>query len=141
MSDISTTPLKLFAWVVILFGAVLCLAGFNATLAPVDLLYKIFHPGEGDAIWGDHLRFSTGVMGAVSFGWGLTFLSLAKLTSSMERALAKTLWSSISTGLIAWFVIDGVISLANGFWVNAISNVVIAILYVLALRKSGVLKA
>lgn len=141
MTDISTTPLKFFAWVVILFGAVLCLAGFTLTLAPVDMLYKIFHPGEGDAVWSDHLRFSTGVMGAVSLGWGLTLLTLAKQTPSMDRALAKALWNSISTGLMVWFVIDGVISLANGFWVNAISNVVIAVVYTAALRKSGVLKA
>ncbi|WP_427452683.1 hypothetical protein [Litorimonas sp. WD9-15] len=140
MSEINIFPLKLFAWVVILFGAVLCLAGFTLTLAPVDLLYKVFHPGEGHAVWGDHLRFSTGLMGAVTLGWGLTLLALAKHTAIMNAASVKALWGSVTTGMIIWLVIDSVISIANGFWVNALSNAVIAAIYFWAIGKSGVRK-
>jgi len=140
MSEINIFPLKLFAWVVILFGAVLCLAGFTLTLAPVDLLYKVFHPGEGHAVWGDHLRFSTGLMGAVTLSWGLTLLALAKHTAIMNAASVKALWGSVTAGMIIWLVIDSVISIANGFWVNAISNAVIAVIYFWAIGKSGVRK-
>ena len=140
MSDINTAPLKFFAWVVTIFGAVLCLAGFAATLAPIDLLYKIFHPGPAEAIWGDHLRFSTGLMGAVTLGWGLTVMALAKYSSAINAATVKALWNSVTTGMIIWFIVDGIISIANGFWVNAISNTVIALIYIWAIQKSGVRK-
>ena len=141
MTDINIFPLKLFAWVAIIFGAFLSLSGFVATLAPVDILYKILHPGDGHAVWGDHLRFSTGLMGAVSLGWGMTLLALAKHTPIMNAASAKALWGSVTLGLIIWFIIDGVISIATGFWVNALSNTVIAVVYFWALGKSGVRKA
>lgn len=130
-------PLILYAWVITLFGAVLCLAGFAATLAPIDLLYAIFHPGPGDPVWTDHLRFSTGLMGAVTLGWGLTFLSLAKHSANLGAA-TKPLWGSVTTGMLIWFIVDGVISVANGFWVNVVSNIVLIALYFWAISASGV---
>lgn len=137
MSNINTTPLKLFAWVVIIFGALLCFAGFSFTLAPVDALYKLLHPGEGHAVWDQHLRFSTGLMGVITLGWGMTLLALAKHSSDMGGAVAKALWNSVTIGMIVWFVIDNTISVTNGYWVNAISNSVIAVIYLWAIRKSG----
>lgn len=141
MSDMNTAPLKLFAWIVIIFGAVLCLAGFTATLAPVEFLYKILHPGPAEAIWGDYLRFSTGLMGAVTLGWGLTVLALAKHSSAMSATTAKAVWNSVTNGLIIWFVVDGIISISNGFWVNAVSNTIISLIYLWAIHKSRVRKA
>lgn len=140
MSELNIFPLKLFAWVVIVFGALICLGGFTFTLAPIDLLYQILHPGDGHAVWSEHLRFSTGLMGVVTLGWGLTFLALVKHMPTMTATTAKALWGSVTTSLMIWFIIDGIISISNGFWVNAISNTVIAVIYFWAIAKSGVRK-
>jgi hypothetical protein len=139
MIQISATPLKTFAWAVIAFGAILMLAGFTATHAPVDLLFQLFHPGPGDPVWGQHMRFSTGLMGAVTFGWGMTLLALAQHSPAMGAA-AKAVWSSVTIAMTIWFIVDSIISIANGFWVNVVSNVVLGLLYLLATHKSGVWK-
>jgi len=140
MPSINMQPLKLLGIFIALFGAVLCTAGFAATLGGVDAIFRLFHPGEGHPVWSEHMRFSTGLMGAVSLGWGLTFYAIAKHSADMGEATTKALWKSITIGMIVWFVIDGIISISNGYWVNAVSNTVIAILYYAALKTSRVFK-
>lgn len=133
-----TKWLTLTAWVIILFGALICLGGFAATLLPVDILYQVFHPSDGQAVWSEHMRFSTGLLGAVTFGWGLTLLSIVKATPELKREIARSLWTSITCGLGVWYVVDSTISVANGYRVNAVSNTIIMALYMFAIRQSGI---
>jgi len=141
MTPLNPRPLTLFGLFVAAFGLFLCFAGFAATLMGVDFMFKLFHPGEGHAVWSEHMRFSTGLMGAVSLGWGLTLYAKAKHSAAMPAATAKALWASVTIGMVIWFVIDTIISVANGYWVNGISNLCVVALYLLAIRLSGVMRS
>jgi len=137
MTILNPTPLKLFGLFVTLFGLILTTAGFTTLLGSVDGIFKLFHPGESHPVWSEHMRFSTGLMGAITLGWGLTLFSLAKHSHEMPIATARAVWTSITLSMMIWFVIDTVISVSNGYWVNGLSNAIVSGLYFLALRQSG----
>ena len=54
-------------------------------------------------------------------------------------------WSIINVALtlalIIWYVIDGIISIATGFGLNAVSNTAFAIAYFIPLLASAALRA
>lgn len=131
--------LKLWAWGVILFGAVLASGAFAATdnvVRPIfDLLGNAF-PAEPDA----HHRFSLGLMGAVSVGWGTTLLGVFKAIFGLRRDSAAPFWRAILVATVVWYVIDGYISYATGFALNIVSNTLLVALLLIALFKSGALR-
>lgn len=139
MSTFWQNWLKLWAWGVILFGVVLAAGAFAATDAVVrpifDLLGNPF-PAEPDA----HHRFSIGLMGAVSIGWGLTLLGVFKAVFGLARDDATPFWRAILNATIIWYVIDGYISYASGFALNIVSNTALLVLLLIALVKSGALR-
>ncbi|MDP3491927.1 MAG: hypothetical protein Q8R82_02350, partial [Hyphomonadaceae bacterium] len=74
MSKIWRSWLNVWGGLVIVFGAVLAGAGLEATDAVAEALFGIL--GSGISEWTPHLRFSVALMGAVTMGWGTTFIAL-----------------------------------------------------------------
>ena len=79
----------------------------------------VFLPGEMDAPAGDAGSFAMGVTGAVLVGWAAMMTIL--LTSRSTRSLPDT-WRALAVGLVAWFVVDGVVSIAAGAFGNLVLN-------------------
>ena len=131
--------LKLWAWGVIIFGVVLASGAFAATeglVRPVfDMLGNPF-PAAPDA----HHRFSIGLMGAVSIGWGLTLLGVFKAIFGLTRDSAAPFWRTVLVATVGWYVIDGYISYATGFALNIVSNTLLVTLLLIPLIKSGALR-
>jgi hypothetical protein len=131
--------LKLWAWAVIIFGVVLASGAFVATEALVrpifDLLGNHF-PTEPDA----HHRFSLGLMGAVTIGWGLTLLGVFKAIFGLTRDSASPFWRAVLVATLGWYLIDGYISYATGFTLNIVSNTLLLALLLIPLFKSGALR-
>ena len=79
----------------------------------------VFLPGEMDAPAGDAGSFAMGVTGAVLVGWAATMLVL--LTGGSTISLPDT-WRALAVGLVAWFVVDGIVSIAAGAFGNLVLN-------------------
>ena len=120
-----------WCWAVIGFGIVLVGAGFAATDAPAMLLLERF--GGQPVVPTAALRFSVGLMGAVTLGWGGSLLALA--SAGLANEVARPLWRRIGWAVLAWYLIDSVVSVATWFWPNAVSNTVLAACFWLIVRR------
>jgi hypothetical protein len=139
VTDFWKNWLTLWAWGVIVFGAILALFAFPETELPSRLFYDLIQnpvAAEPDR----HFRFAMGLMGCISMGWGLTMLTCFKAAAMLEGEQAKSIWRSFTFAALFWFVTDSVASIYTGFPLNAVSNAVLTILYWIPVWRSGVLK-
>ena len=126
-----------WAWAVVAFGAVLIGGAFAQTDAAVRVLYATF--GGAEPRMDAALRFSIGLMGAVSLGWGLTVLAVASVSGGFDITTARRLWRRIGLAIGAWYAIDSTISIATGYPLNAVSNTVLVAAFLLILARGGML--
>jgi hypothetical protein len=135
MSAFWRTWLNAWAWVVIVFGLVLAGGGLDATDTVAEAAFAIVG-GGAPLEWTPHLRFSVALMGAVTMGWGVTYLALF-MAAHRLGADAAPVWRLAMIGMVAWFVIDSALSVATGFWMNAVSNTGLAIGCLVPVLASG----
>lgn len=86
-------------------------------------------PGTIDAFDERAVRYITlahGVLGAVMIGWGVTMVFA--ILGPLRRGVAGA-WSSLVVSLAAWCIPDTTISLALGFWQNALINLGFVLLF------------
>ena len=121
-----------------IFGAVLSGGAFEATSGPVRLVLSSLN-GPSPALFDPPLRFSLGVMGAVSIGWAVTLFFVIQEAIRLG-AQGRPLWNAITAGMISWFVIDSTLSVATGFGLNVAPNIALAGMYVAGLIGGGVWK-
>lgn len=126
--------LTIWAWGVIVFGAALAGAGFAASDGVAMALLDIMGPMPA-AIDSAH-RFAIGLMGAVTMGWGMTFLAFFQLSDAAPPAPAA--WRTMAIGFAIWYLIDSAISIHTGFALNAVSNTALLILLLIPLFSAGV---
>ena len=122
-----------------LFGLVLAGGAFDATSGPTRLLYGVLNaaaPFEPDAT----LRFTLGVLGAVTVGWSLTLLAAIRAASLLDRPAARPVWSLIALSVVVWWAIDSALSAATGFALNIAPNTVFAAAFLVPMIRSGVLR-
>lgn len=138
MSDFWKSWLNIWAWGVFTFGAILALFAFPATELPSRLFYDLIQkPVPADP--GAYFRFAMGLMGCISMGWGLTMLTCFKAAAMLEGAQARSIWRGFTFAALFWFVTDSIASIYTGFPLNAVSNTVLIVLYLIPVVKSGVL--
>lgn len=130
------------AWAIFvaLFGLVLAGGAFAATDGLTEALFTLFGnplPANIDA----HHRFAIGLMGAVTMGWGLTYWVAFKALFALDTATAAPIWRYMLIAGLIWYVIDSAISIATGFWMNAVSNTILILLFLILLFKSGAIKS
>lgn len=118
---------------VILFGAVLAGAASPMVDVPAMTLLRLFG-GHAPAVTSE-LRFAVGLMGAVSLGWGASLLEMARTSALLAPDQRLILWGRVSWAVVAWFVIDSVISIGTGFWPNAVSNTLLLAWFSWAVRR------
>lgn len=126
--------MTLWCAAVMLFGLVLAGGAFEATSAGVNALFAILD-GPGTIAYEPVLRFALALMGAVTLGWGATVLAVVRGTANLPAQQAAPLWRAITMALLAWYVIDSGLSIATGFWRNAVSNTVIIGWYLLIAQR------
>ena len=118
-----------------LFGVVLAGGALEATSGPVRLVLANLH-GPGSALFDPTLRFSLAVMGGVSIGWAVTLWVLVRAACGLGPG-SRTMWMAITAGMVAWFVIDSSLSVATGFGLNVLPNILLAGMYLVGLIASG----
>ena len=102
------------------------LATIGATEGYTTIFDLVFLPGEVDAPAGNTASFAMGVTGAVLSGWAT--IMLVMLTSRRASALQETWWA-LTAGLVIWFVVDGIVSIAAGALGNLVLNLGFVVLY------------
>lgn len=123
---------------VFIFGAVLAGGAFEATSGPVRLVYEGLQ-GAGPLNLDPAMRFSLAVMGGVSIGWAMTMLLVILAAIELGDG-ARSIWVALTLGLATWFVIDSSLSVATGFALNVVPNIVLMATYLVAVVASGRLK-
>jgi hypothetical protein len=139
MSKVWQNTFSAWAIFVALFGLVLAGGAFAATDSLTAAVFSLFGnplPADIDS----HHRFAIGLMGAVTLGWGLTFYGAFKALFALEPAKAAPIWRYLLGVSLLWYVVDSGISIATGFWMNAVSNTIVMVLFLILLVKSGAMK-
>ncbi len=127
-------------WLVVVSGGVVA-AGLVMVLMPAltRRLFSLLVFASPETIDGfgalpaRYVALAHGVLGAVMVGWGAALLVV--LFGSFRRG-AREAWSIVAVSVAAWFVPDTALSLATGFWQNAVLNVVVAALYIVPLAAT-----
>lgn len=120
-----------------IFGVVLAGGAVEATAAPVQAILSLLSGGSAITI-DQTLRFSLGVMGAVSIGWAVTLHLMIKAAIPLG-AQGRPFWNAITAGMMSWFLIDSALSVATGFALNVVPNTLLLLAYLIGLRGSGAL--
>jgi hypothetical protein len=140
MTQSNRTWLTIWAWGVVIFGVVLATFAVPAVDGLGRMIFELLGnpaPAEPDA----HLRFSVGLMGCVTIGWGVTILAAFRAAWALPPAQASGIWRLIVISAFSWFIPDSLLSIATGFGLNVVSNVVLLVLLLVPVLRSGVLKA
>lgn len=127
-----------FCLSLVLFGALLSAGAFAPSSGPIAGLMAILSGGE-TIVLTSALRFCLGLMGAITIGWAVMIFGVMQVAFKLG-AQGRPLWDAITSGLIIWYVIDGVCSIATGFALNIIPNTALAAMYWVGLTQSGARK-
>lgn len=138
MSGFWRTWLNGWCAVVGVFGVVLAGGSAEATSAPVRILLDILNGPEPLAIEGP-MRFGLAVLGAVTIGWSLTLYAAIDAAHRLGP-MGAPVWRMILASGLVWFVIDSALSVATGFGLNLIPNILFVAGLVAPLAAAGVLR-
>jgi len=123
---------------VLVFGLVLAGGAFEATSAPVRMIYGNLQ-GPADLVLDPAMRFTLAVMGWVSLGWAATMFLMMRLAFSFGDR-ARPVWMGLTLGVLVWFVTDSTLSVATGYGLNVVPNTLLLSTYLIAIFASGALK-
>ena len=120
-----------------LFGLILFGAGWASTDWAARGVFALFGNLLPDAP-DRYLRFTTSLMGAVTFGWAATIYVAFRVLWAMPANSAEN-WRLLTAAILIWYVIDSAASVANGFAANAVSNTLIIALFLVPVIRARVL--
>lgn len=131
--------LTVWCGAVALFGVVLAGGALEATSYPVYFTLNMLNGAE-EITFDAAMRFSLAVMGAVSIGWGITLFAAIKAANQLNRQTSRQVWFLITLSVVSWYVIDSILSVVTGFWMNTIPNTVYMATFLLPIVVNRVLK-
>ena len=140
----ATKPLNLAwmtGWCVALglFGMILAGSGFEVTSGPVRILFDVLN-GPGELDLNPYMRFSLALLGAGTIGWSLTLMAIIRVANQLEKQVSKRIWIGLAASIVIWYVIDSILSIATGFWLNAVSNTIFSATFLIPVIRSDVLR-
>lgn len=116
------------------FGLLFAVGSHDATDGPVrflaDLLFLRLGDGPGELTNTNHL--ADAILGGVMAGWGAMMWLLADRLLTRMPSEVKSI---LTISLLVWFPIDSLGSIASGAWLNAISNIAFAAMFLVPLRR------
>lgn len=86
------------------------------------------------------MRFSLGVLGAVSIGWSITLLAAVRAANQLDRLSGRPLWAMITASVVCGYLIDSTLSIATGFWMNAIPDTILLAAFLVPVVRCGAMK-
>ena len=138
MTGLWATAVKAWCVGVIGFGAGLALGAFPQTDGLAQAYYDlVVWPLDGAGGFGDEVRLTIGVLGAVMMGWGLMMLGLVDLAARVGAPA----WRLMTQAMTVWCVVDSAISVGIGVPGNAVANLVFYALFLAPVLLGGGLRA
>lgn len=134
MTDFWRRWLAVWCLAVFGFGLLLAGGGLPATDGPVRLL--LGQLAGGPIEFTPALRFSMAVMGPVSMGWAITMWAAIR-AADMLGSRGGPIWRLVTAGAVTWFVIDSLLSVATGFALNVVPNILYIAAFLLPMRAIG----
>lgn len=130
--------LTVWCFGVLVFGALLVTAAVPGFDGAIRGLVILFSGGSVDAAALDQpiVRFGLGLQGALTIGWALTIFPLLRAAD----ALGAPVWRALTFAMLVWYVIDSAISIATGVALNAVSNTVLMVAFLIPVLASGALR-
>jgi hypothetical protein len=123
-----------------LVGLMIAGSGFEATSGPIQMVFDVLN-GPGELELNPHMRFSLAVLGAVTIGWSVTLMAAIQAANQLETHVSQPIWALITAAIVTWYIIDSSLSIATGFWLNAVSNTIISAAFLIPITRSGLLRA
>lgn len=120
------------------FGGILAGAGFDGFKVGEKLMLTLQNP-ISEPVFNDIERFSFGLIGAITIGWGLT-LSYFFLAAHAGNTGNK-MYRQAFVVLIIWNLVNGYISYRTGFQLNIASNLLLSLSFVIPLYWTGKLQS
>lgn len=120
--------LKAASAIVSAFGVIVALSAWPITAAPGDLLADLaFWPLDGmPRIDTPAARLLAAIAGGVMFGWGITLWLVTAYVLPKDPHAAETI---VRAGIVSWFVLDSLASVAAGAPLNAVLNIGFVVLF------------
>ncbi len=137
MKSLWSTWISLWCWGVVAFGILLVAIAVPGIDGPARALLVMFSgdPATADIVGLPAVKFGIGIQGALCIGWGLTTLAFVR-----TPGIGAGQWQAITVAIFAWYVIDSAISVATGFWINAVSNTILFAAFLIPVIGSGALR-
>lgn len=127
--------LTVWAAAVIIFGIVLATAGIPGADGLVRMLLTMLGGGEPVEMT-PALRFAAALMGCVTIGWGMTTWGILRAIDRLGGS-AQPVWRTLTAAILVWYFADSTLSVITGFGLNAVSNTVFLIAYLIPAAKLG----
>lgn len=131
-------------WMVIWCNAVIAtalvfvLAAFPTTDIGTRLFYDlIYWPLDGQSGFSDEARPSIAVLGAVFLAFAVLLRSVILL--ALDNPISP-LWRIATLAMVVWWVVDSGVSVFTGIPVNAVTNTVLLVTFLVPVLGSGVLR-
>jgi len=123
-----------------IFGLILYGVGYPATTSMAAAVFSVLgNPLPTDP--GRYMRFATSLMGAVTAGWAVTYYAAFRAAWMLDGVARADLWRGLTLGVVMWYVIDSIASIANGFALNAVSNTALLVAYLIPVLATSVMSA
>ncbi len=136
MSGFWRSWLQIWCWMTLAVGAMFAAGAIPAADVGVRLFYDVVAwPLDGASPYGEEVRFTAALLGAVMIGW---VIALFGLIGSAE-AIGAPAWRMVTASVVVWYAIDSAISVASGWPVNALSNTGFLVTFLIPIVASGVL--
>lgn len=130
--------LLVWCWVAGGFGVLMAGAGWAATSAPTEAFIAFIYSG-GTVPFDPPLRQAYAMVGSLVLA--LAIMVAAGVRAAVGLADAGTpVWRMMTLALLVWFVIDSSVSCATGFVLNAVTNSLLMVGYLIPVLASGVLR-
>lgn len=133
MQGIWKNWMQTWCWAILGVGAIFALGAIPAADGGVRRFYDtIAWPIDSVSPYGEEVRFTAALLGAVMMGWAMTVFALV--------AVADQIGAPAWRGLTRDLVRDrSIISVASGWPLNAVSNTGFLVTFLIPIVASGVL--
>ena len=124
----------MISWIIYtgILGMILIGAAFSSTDLPLKIILEL---AGYDFTLTDMARFGFGVQGALIIA--ICNFVAAGFIFIPETRESKGFWRTILMGMVAWFIIDGLVSILANFHLNLVSNLIIFIWLLIPMIGSG----
>lgn len=131
--------LVIWCWIMLGFGAMFAALALPALSGPALMMIDVVDwPYDGNPSALDrHATVGFALLGCVMLGWGTLTLAIVQ---DRQMAQEPRVWRMLTVSMLVWYVTDSAASVVLGVPLNAVSNSVFLVTFLLPVLASGALR-